>query len=447
MCTWRGWRRTRTVSRGSLPRAFWRSCAAASAVPGSGATRRVVECVASPARAEELVQQLLASVASVERLNLDGVVTALDGPAVALDCEGVRLGRFGRVATLQLALPDGASFLFDALQPGLVTAVAPLLESRAVVKVIHDCREDSAAFYHQHGVHLRAVFDTQAAYAALLRATGLFAYQASMAELLQIKLGVANMPEVADMKIRMLADPQLWARRPLSSLLVRYALHGVDQLLPLRTHLLQEAGAHASPTTKGSLSVESEFSHASERAVNYCLLNKDFSSAQSMAKIGTRLWAVVATRTESGIIFKLNAGRMGVCSTPSALKRFSDVEQSDVVLCCVSGVSLNGKYIYLDRYDHDWDYFDHQLRPSHVPEAGLGAREHRHETLRPSDAGPLGAGADAAGGNASLLADPLIVRGLPAENPSFTGVGGADGDFDAWDASAEDVGLSDAEAY
>ena len=31
----------------------------------------------------------------------------------------------------------------------------------------------------------------------------------------------------------------------------------------------------------------------------------------------------------------------------------------------------DGRYIYLDRYDHDWDFFDHQLRPSPEPEACL----------------------------------------------------------------------------
>ena len=29
----------------------------------------------------------------------------------------------------------------------------------------------------------------------------------------------------------------------------------------------------------------------------------------------------------------------------------------------------DGRYLYLDRYDHDWDYFDHQLRPARTPEA------------------------------------------------------------------------------
>eukprot|EP00913_Durusdinium_trenchii_P018303 g17196.t1 len=103
-----------------------------------------------------------------------------------------------------------------------------------------------------------------------------------------------------------------------------------------------------------------------------------------------------------------------VC-TPSALKRFKDVKLGDLVYCCVSGVSIDGRYLYLDRYDHDWDYFDHQLRPSSQPEVGAYGREHRFSTSM-----------------FSHDLDPLFLRGLP---------GLADQAVDAWDASAEDVGM------
>lgn len=59
---------------------------------------------------------------------------------MAVDCEGVRLSRFGRICVVQLAAPGreaGAPerlFLVDALRPGVVAALAPLLESEAVAK-------------------------------------------------------------------------------------------------------------------------------------------------------------------------------------------------------------------------------------------------------------------------------------------------------------------------
>jgi len=305
-----------------------------------------------------------------------------------------------------------------------VEALAPLLESRAVAKVMHDCREDSAALFHQHGVRLQAVFDTQAAQVSLDSRASEMPRQASMQELLGRYLRVEEPPELAEVKALMLQDPQLWTRRPLPGLLVRYALHGVDQLLPLRTAILDAAApaglvgpGGASGDTAGALL--NEMVHASQRAADYCLLNREFPSAASMAKIGTRLWAYVAARTDVGIYFKLNAGRVGLASTAAAIDRFNDVRLGDIVLCCVSGVSINGSYLYLDRYDHDWDYFDHQLRPTGEREVGAFARELRYSPslfAPPDDV------------------DPLIVRGLPGGE---TGAG-----LDDWESTYDDLGHS-----
>ncbi|CAE7203456.1 HAL3B [Symbiodinium natans] len=251
-------------------------------------------------------------------------VRSQQGPAVALDCEGVRLGRFGRICLLQLQDSKGHVLLCDALRKGVVEALAPLLESRRVVKVMHDCREDSAALFHQHGIQLRAVFDTQVAHAILERRAGREAYQASASELLKEYLGIE--PEQTELKSRMLQDPDLWARRPLTSDLVRYALHSVSHLLQLH-HKLVARG-------------------------------QDWNAALGSGR-----------HPDSRVMLPL----VTVRGHPNK----QDVQLGDLVLCCVSGVSLDGKYIYLDRYDHDWDFFDHQLRPSLQPEVGAYGREHR----------------------------------------------------------------------
>ena len=177
-------------------------------------------------------------------------------PAVALDCEGVRLGRFGRVCLLQLQSSSGRVLLCDALRSGVVEALAPLLESRRIVKVIHDCREDSAALFHQHGIQLHAVFDTQAAHAALERRAGREAYQASASELLKEYLGIE--PEQTELKSRMLGDPELWARRPMAKDLVRYALHSVSHLLPLHRCLHEAGEESASKAASAGASVAEE---------------------------------------------------------------------------------------------------------------------------------------------------------------------------------------------
>lgn len=391
---------------------------------------RTVEFVQSADRARQLAEELL-SLAALAAQEPGGPATEGVAPelcqeayAVGLDCEGVRLGRFGRLCLMQLAAPGGRFFMLDALRPGVAEGMAPLLESSAVVKVLHDCREDSAALFHQHGILMRSVFDTQAVSIALLRLAGLPPHQVSSGELLRTRLAIEEDPGVTDMKVAMTHDDRLWARRPLSSQLVRYALQGVTHLLPLREAMLPELELACEQAGKRSRDPATQVLNACRQAVDYCFLNQEFSSAKDMAPRGTQLWALVTASTDVGVYCKLNAGRIGLVSTPSALDRFRDVEVGDVVLCCVSGLSLDGRYLYLDRYDHDWDFFDHQRRPSGEPEVGVYGREHRHRTTLLLD--PVHSNAD-----------PLLLRGLPAGDELL----GPEGRLDAWDAGPEDVGL------
>lgn len=53
--------------------------------------------------------------------------------------------------------------MFDVFQAGLgVTCeLKSMLEDDSIVKVMHDCRQDSAALYYQMGIKLQNVFDSQ----------------------------------------------------------------------------------------------------------------------------------------------------------------------------------------------------------------------------------------------------------------------------------------------
>lgn len=383
--------------------------------------QRLVRFVSSAQDAQQLAEELL----SLEYPQAHDLPESLLGKlAIALDCEGVRLGRFGRVCLIQMALPSGHLILCDALQAGVVEALVPVLQSTSILKVMHDCREDSAALFHQHSVQLQAVFDTQAAHMILERRQGRHVYQVSSSELLRLKLGVLDPPETADMKALMVRDAKLWATRPLNGTLVRYALHGVAHMLALKDTLVKESYASRAgkleQTSQHEVasSVLADILHASDRALEYRMLNNDFPTASSMAKIGSRLWGLAATRNNRGLLFKLNAGRVGLVCTPSALKRFKDIRPGDLALCCVSGVSMDGSFLYLDRYDHDWDYFDHQLRPSGDAEVGVYGREHRHKTTIFGD---------------TADADQLFLRGLPAlSSPDAFAL-------DPWEADTEDM--------
>ena len=108
---------------------------------------------------------------------------------LAVDLEGVSMSRVGPVTLLQVAARDRV-FLFDAQALGTAElferAVRPesdeedepssdgdagarkktlrfVLEDPRVTKLMFDCRVDSDALFHQHGVALRGVFDVQLA--------------------------------------------------------------------------------------------------------------------------------------------------------------------------------------------------------------------------------------------------------------------------------------------
>jgi ribonuclease D len=82
----------------------------------------------------------------------------------ALDCEGVDLGRQGKICLVQLSTLS-TCFLFDVFgldrDSDLVAFLKGVLENPHKTKVIHDCKMDADALFHQCGIQLRAVHDTQ----------------------------------------------------------------------------------------------------------------------------------------------------------------------------------------------------------------------------------------------------------------------------------------------
>ena len=124
---------------------------------------------------------------------------------IAVDCEGVNLSREGELCLVQIGT-ESKVYLVDVLEHGRALfeegGLRALLESAKVRKVLHDCRYgrrppppgptgasvnsqrlamccvlrecrgDSDAMYHQYGVALQNVFDTQIAYAVIKRQMG-----------------------------------------------------------------------------------------------------------------------------------------------------------------------------------------------------------------------------------------------------------------------------------
>jgi len=95
------------------------------------------------------------------------VLAHCDGP-LALDCEGVNLGRSGRLTLLQVSVP-GHAFVFDVQEIGgepLFGAgfgLKHLLEDMNRLKVCFDCRRDCDVLAQHFGIRVAGIFDLQIA--------------------------------------------------------------------------------------------------------------------------------------------------------------------------------------------------------------------------------------------------------------------------------------------
>lgn len=169
---------------------------------------------------------------------------------LAVDCEGVRLSRTGRLCTVQVASATRA-YVFDlvaapdVLRPG----VAGLLADAAVVKVFHDCRHDAEALAHQAGVWVAGVRDTQVAFELSRLAAGRpRPLPVSLATLLRLHAagaaggGAAGAALKARITARYAATPDLWAVRPLDADALTYATNDVVHLVGIHAALAAACG-------------------------------------------------------------------------------------------------------------------------------------------------------------------------------------------------------------
>jgi len=160
------------------------------------------------------------------------------GQPIGLDGEGVNLGPKGKLTLVQVSTMSGQVNLFDVqTNPALLAqgGLSRLIQSENIVKVVHDCRNDSAALYHQHDVTISNVFDTQAAHAVLqLQETGKPVYKVknvSLNALCELYNAPIN-PMKDQVKNIYRRDQKFWARRPLSRDMICYAAADVLALVP-----------------------------------------------------------------------------------------------------------------------------------------------------------------------------------------------------------------------
>lgn len=156
---------------------------------------------------------------------------------ISVDCEGINLGVKGEITLIEIGTTRGEAFIFDVLTcPELVSdgGLKNLLEHDCVIKVIHDCRNDSVNMYSQFGVLLRNVFDTQAAHAVVqLQDIGKQVYKAKYISLNSLcELYNAPINPIKDqLKNVYRRDQKYWANRPLSRDMLLYAAGDVLVLI------------------------------------------------------------------------------------------------------------------------------------------------------------------------------------------------------------------------
>ncbi|CEL95361.1 unnamed protein product [Vitrella brassicaformis CCMP3155] len=263
----------------------------------------------------------------------------ISAPAIAVDCEGVNLGRFGRLCLIQIAAGDRV-FLFDCLKEGIMNTLAPVLSHANIVKVMHDCREDSSALHNQYGIQLQNVFDTQVAHFALLDQDGFAPYQISLNDLLLKALKLSNRRK-SPITAKMVRDPNVWYYRPVSRDLIEYAVQDVLHLLPLRQRLCEMLDdLHGYGVIRRS-----------RNWVNYAHLNPHLKAPNDIEQKGLKVQAMCVAAHSTSMYFKLNCDRQGVVSRPDTLQRFKDVKIGDVAECFVTNWNLTGNIVFLDRYE------------------------------------------------------------------------------------------------
>lgn len=277
-------------------------------------------------------------------------------PAVAVDCEGPRLGRFGRLSLLQLAAGEDL-YLVDVAAGGRasVEALAALLESREVVKVFHDCREDASLLLHQYGVDMTAVFDTQVAHRLWLERKGLDQYQASLPEVMRTFLLPTYRKHRWDELEAKPVVPARWEERPLSPQALRYAVEGVAHLLPLQRVFHRELGDPA-----GDLVIQ-----RSVKYVQYASLNAaELPSADlSGLRPGAPLCAMLASRRPDSAFFKLNHSSLtGAVLDRKELREFEDLQIGEVATCQVKSLSDCQTVVHLQREGTGDLMFDNRTR-------------------------------------------------------------------------------------
>ncbi|XP_053191142.1 piRNA biogenesis protein EXD1-like [Scomber japonicus] len=192
-------------------------------------------------------------------------------------CDGVEVYEHGRLCWLQIATKNKV-YLFDILLLGaraFKNGLSMILESKHILKVIHDCRAIAGCLNTQFGVKLTNVFDTQVAdVMCFYSETGGFLPDrvSTLQEVVSLHLKVPSSQLLSlKMKSQLTKEEmEMWYKRPCPIPLLKVMALSVIHLQPLRLVLLDALmtdymalvdsylnSSHYAPDELGHVSMES----------------------------------------------------------------------------------------------------------------------------------------------------------------------------------------------
>uniref|UniRef100_A0A1A8QWI3 Exonuclease 3'-5' domain containing 1 n=2 Tax=Nothobranchius rachovii TaxID=451742 RepID=A0A1A8QWI3_9TELE len=173
------------------------------------------------------------------------VMTIKKQRVIGVGGEGVEVHKSGRLCWVQIATKNKV-YLFDILLLGaraFKNGLSMILESKRILKVIHDCRALAGCLFAHFGVKLNNVFDTQVAdVMCFYSETGGFLPDrvSTLQEVVSLHLKVPASGLSSLQKKSQLSQEamEMWYKRPCSVPLLKVMVVSVIHLQPLRLVLL-----------------------------------------------------------------------------------------------------------------------------------------------------------------------------------------------------------------
>ncbi|XP_074661477.1 egalitarian protein homolog [Tubulanus polymorphus] len=178
---------------------------------------------------------VLVTTVAAARQVVNDILTKEREPVIGVACK--RTFYNGPLMLLMISTYSGKIYEFDIKQnPELIIEgrIIRLLQAVDLIKVFHDVRRDNRALFQQYGIRVQNVFDTQIAYAVLMKDASLSPRFISVYNLYMKYCRHGNDSDVIEKHL--LDEPNdtelFWARRPLNATMVTHSAISAAALVP-----------------------------------------------------------------------------------------------------------------------------------------------------------------------------------------------------------------------